>query len=105
MFFIYICGIPTLYMVLFYQAQHELSIFQDISVKDLLCGPRKKAEFAKLKAFYASDIAAGKGPDSKMVSMLNEIYQDNFEVDELVGPHDRLKQLKQYYEAKVRTRQ
>ena len=102
MFFIYICGIPTLYMVLLYQAQNELSIFQDISVKELLCGPTMQAEFAKLKAFYASDIAAGKGPDGKVVSMLNEIYQDNFEVVDDVLPHDRLKQLEQYYEAKVR---
>ena len=71
MFVVYVIGIPGLYVLLFYRAQRELSVFPEVSLSKLT-GEHKHAEFHKLKAFYFSDVALGRGPSVKVVAMLRE---------------------------------
>ena len=74
MFFIYVVGVPSMYVTLFIQSQSELSMFKPISVKKIVYGDAKVEEILKLKEFYASDVTFGKGPDAKVVAMLQEVY-------------------------------
>ena len=95
-----------MYATLFYKAQRELSVVDEVSIAKLLTGSNKREEFERLKAFFKSDVAVGKAPDEKAVAMLKELYATELS-DSLKFKHvdhdaqaDRLAILEQYYHDK-----
>ena len=88
MLVIFVIGVPLMYATLFYKAQHELSVVEEVSIAKLLTGSNKREEFERLKAFFKSDVAVGKAPDEKAVTMLKELYATELSNDLKHVNHD-----------------
>ena len=95
MFIIYVVGVPSIYITLFVRSQHELSLFEEITVKKLVCGDNKLAELAKVKAFYTSDVTIGHAPDIKMATMFQHAFIT--EVSSNSAESDDIASLERYY--------
>ena len=95
MFIIYVVGVPSIYITLFIRSQHELSLFEEITVKKLVCGDNKLAELAKVKAFYTSDVTIGHAPDIKMATMFQHHFMTDVSPDNAESPD--IASLENYY--------
>uniref|UniRef100_A0A7S2BT64 TRP C-terminal domain-containing protein n=1 Tax=Florenciella parvula TaxID=236787 RepID=A0A7S2BT64_9STRA len=73
MIFVYAIGIPTLYVVLLYRAQGELSLHKPIKLDPakLVCSAKERAELkAAVMEFYFGDVTLGYGITDKTFKML-----------------------------------
>ena len=80
MIFVYAIGVPTLYVVLLYRAQAELSLQIPIKLDPakLVCDPKERAELkAALMQFYFGDVTLGHGVTDKTIEMLQEVADEN----------------------------
>ena len=73
MIFVYVIGIPTLYVVLLYRAQNELSPHKPIKLDPakLVCSAKERAELkVALTEFYFGNVTLGYGIPDKTFEML-----------------------------------
>jgi len=88
MFFIYVLGIPMMYIMYFWKDQKELQdrhLFHrdgEVSITKMLTGNNKLQELKKLVNVFTSDLAIGKGPDAESLQLLIEKVEQEYPDDE-----------------------